>query len=78
MESSLDEMRDFLYSQIWRDINSELLIWLEDIRTKLEIEESHDEMCRFQGRAEVVRRLARLPEDMISILQMEANRGRSE
>jgi len=82
LRSNITEMRQFMYSNVWRDITNEMQAWLEDIRTQLEQAQDLDVLRRLQGNAEAVNRFLELPNSLIEVHEIEANaaelRNRSE
>lgn len=82
MERSLDsnlisssrELRDFILSSVWRDIRSELLLWLDDIRSQLEVANEVEVLRKLQGNAEAVNRMLRLPEILAEAAEIDNGR----
>ena len=80
MRSSVGQLKDFVDGVIWRDIQDELKLWLEDIRDQLE-DPGHElfpeDIKRLQGNAEAVRRVLELPRNLILNLEddLEAKNG---
>lgn len=72
--SSSREFRDFIISNIWRDIRSELLLWLDDIRSQLEVANEVEVLRKLQGNAEAVNRMLRLPEILAEAAEIENGR----
>lgn len=68
--SSAHELREFVRSNIWRDLKDELNIWLDDIRTQLEVESNVDVIRRLQGNAEAVNKILRLPEILAESMEI--------
>ena len=72
MRSSVGQLKDFVDGVIWRDIQDELKLWLEDIRDQLE-DPGHElfpeDIKRLQGNAEAVRRVLELPRNLILNLE---------
>jgi len=80
VRSSVGQLKDFVDGVIWRDIQDELKLWLEDIRDQLE-DPGHElfpeDIKRLQGNAEAVRRVLELPRNLILNLEddLEAKNG---
>lgn len=68
--SSYSQLSEFKqYSPIWHDIEYVLNEILEDLRTKLEIEESLPDIYRFQGRIEAIRIALDAPDLLLRALE---------
>jgi hypothetical protein len=74
LDSSARELRDFLISSVWRDMRGEMLLWLDDIRSQLEVESNLDVIRKLQGNAEAVNKFLRLPEVLAEALEIEHGR----
>lgn len=71
MSVSPEEINAFLRSPLWRLMKSEMEEWLEEIRSRLEVELDKDEIRLLQGNAKGVRTAIMLPEELK--LQLEAD-----
>ena len=59
------EWKDFAKSTIWTDIQEELMIWLEEIRSQLESDEVDlGEVKALRGSAKAIRHVLQLPENL--------------
>lgn len=73
LSATYDEHVALLNSLAWRDLSSEVRIWLDDIRSKLETEDDISEIKRFQGIAEACRHFINLPQSIVDTLRTESN-----
>lgn len=73
LRSNITEVRQFMHSNVWRDMHSEMEAWLNDIRDQLEQAQELDILRRLQGNAEAVNRFLQLPESLIEIFEIDAN-----
>lgn len=68
-------LKDFIEnSTVWRDMKSEMNVWLKDIRDQLENPEGHMSvrvLDRLGGNAESVRNLLVLPEVLLDIIDQQ-------
>lgn len=74
MRSTLEQLRDFFEGLVWRDIEDELRLWLDDIRNLLESPDGTpfiDDVRRLQGSAEAIRNVLKLPENLIHNKEIE-------
>lgn len=69
--SSETDFRNFLSSNLWRDLSNEMNAWLNDIREQLEITAEVDTIRRLQGNVEAVRRFLDLPQTLLDILEVD-------
>jgi len=69
--SSAGQFRDFIEGTIWGDILQEMDDMREGVRDALETVTDVEEFYRFQGRAEVLRDLRLLPEQILEALEDE-------
>jgi len=73
--STKGQMKDFIdYSPVWKDISSELNVWLEEIRNQLENNDGNMSsriLDRLGGNAESVRNLLNLPLVLLETLENE-------
>jgi len=67
--SSESDFRNFLASNIWRDLSNEMTAWMSDIREQLEITAEIDTIRRLQGNVEAVHRFLDLPQTLLDILE---------
>lgn len=67
LRSTPRAIEEFMKTVVWLDMKDIMEDWREDIRTQLETAEA-DDMYRFQGRADVVRRCLVLPQTMMEVL----------
>jgi len=72
--SNAREMRDFINSNIWKDLSYEVSRWLDDIRNQLEVENNSDIIRKLQGNAEAVNRFLRLPEVLVEAMEIDHGR----
>jgi len=72
--STAREMRDFINSNIWKDLSYEVSRWLDDIRNQLEVENNSDIIRKLQGNAEAVNRFLRLPEVLVEAMEIDHGR----
>jgi hypothetical protein len=72
LRSTIEDLRRFTFSNIWRDLSSEMTAWKEDIRDQLEICTEPQTLSRLQGNAEAVNRFLELPTSLIEILEVDA------
>lgn len=70
--ASVGELRDFANGIIWADIYREVNVWLNEIRSQLEVEEEMVVIRRLQGSAKACRDLLRLPDVLIDLAQQHA------
>ena len=68
MRSAAFHFKDFLESVVWEDLKNEMEEMRQSVRDALETCADHDEIMRFQGRAEVLRDLQLLPEEIHNAL----------
>jgi len=73
LHTNKTQLTEFIkYSPIWRDLKSELNVWLEDIRNQLENSDGNISpriMDRLGGNAETVRNVLALPEILLETLK---------
>lgn len=72
LRSSIQELQQFIHSNIWYDLSKEMLAWKEDIRDQLETMSELHTVSRLQGNAEAVNRFLELPANLIDLLQVDA------
>ena len=63
--SSASAFEKFLRSNIWRDMQYELNIWLKDIHEKMEDPESDKYVYKLAGNAETIRNVLAMPETVM-------------
>lgn len=75
---TLESARDFFeHSPIWRDIEREFNIWLNEIHAQLEndrLEFDHRQLDRLGGNAETLRNVLNFPEVYLEALEDQARR----
>jgi hypothetical protein len=69
--ATLQQFRDFRDSAIYRDIEAEIYLWLEDIAGQLETVTNYDELMRLQGSARACRNFLNLINIIITQLETE-------
>ena len=65
--SSAEDLKSFLDSSVWRDMKSEIELWLDKIHEALEDpdgEENNESTERLRGSAKALRRVLAMPEVM--------------
>jgi len=65
IEGTLDQHEAFQQSFVWKDVQRELLYWLEDARNHLEIEKESSQISHLQGVCEAIRHVVELPQLII-------------
>jgi hypothetical protein len=68
-KSSAFQIRDFMEGSVWEDIRNEMEAMRQSVRDSLETCKVRAEIYRFQGRAEVLRDLQLLPENMLAAME---------
>ncbi len=74
MICSLQDWKDFKSSRIWKDIQEEFNIWLDDIHTALEDNDGETldkTLHRLGGNAETLRRVLDFPEIIIDSIEVQ-------
>lgn len=66
--------RDFAKSLVWQDLSNEVQAWLDDVRSKLELEEDTTEIKKFQGIASACRYFLSLPDTIVSAYEGQINK----
>jgi hypothetical protein len=66
--STETDLRNFLSSNIWRDLSNEMDAWMQDIRAQLEVTQEIDILRRLQGNVEAVHRFLDLPQTLLDII----------
>ena len=72
-KSSVSMVEEFVEGCIWKDIECELHIWLNDVRDHLEDPEGIlklEELKKLQGNAEALRNVLDIPETIIRNIQI--------
>lgn len=69
VKSTIYDMKKFLESFVWKDIKEQMNAILEDVKNSLINCKDMDEILRFQGRAEALRDIQLLPEEILSALE---------
>ena len=68
--ASYQQYKDFIQSNLWADLQSEIKAWIEDIHGYLEHEDDLQEVYRFQGRVQSCKQLLALPERIMTTMDM--------
>ena len=68
-KSSLHEVDYFLGSHVYDDMRTDFDHWLEGAREKIESLRDFDEICRQQGRIDVLRDVISWAEDFRNIIE---------
>jgi hypothetical protein len=68
MSATLSQYRDFIASPIWRDIETEIRVWLTGLHAQLEVTTEPCELYRLQGRAQALQEVLQLPSTFIDAL----------
>ena len=69
VKSTIYDMKKFLDSFVWQDIKGQMNTILEDVKNNLINCKDMDELLRFQGRAEALRDIQLLPEEILAALE---------
>lgn len=69
---------EFLKSSLWADMEYELGLWLEDIRYALESADDYAALLRLQGNAEFVRKVKKLPANVLENIKEDLERESKE
>jgi len=77
-KSSPRMFEEFLKSYIWKDMEYEMDLWLDDIRHALENTEDHASLLRLQGNAEFVRKAKNLPVNVLDNIKEDIERESKE
>jgi len=67
-ESSHRDFKNFITSSLWRDMKKELGVWLEMARDECEEKETLKDVFKAQGKADAVRHLQEMPENIMESL----------
>ena len=67
--ASYRQVRDFVSSVLWIDLQTEIKSWIDDIHGYLENETDVQEIYRFQGRLQSCKQLLTLPERILSTME---------
>jgi len=71
IQSSIAKFEEFVESQIWKDLKSELIVWKEDIQSIQDNVSDEKELFRCQGRKEAINNFLVLPETIIDYLEQK-------
>jgi len=79
MISTVYDFEQFVRGSIWKDMQEELGIWLEEIQKSLENPEAEEAVLRrLQGNAETIRKVLMLPEVVMHNLKLELEEEENE
>lgn len=76
-KSTIVELEDFINSMVWKDLQYELNIWIEDIRRELESPDRTPDIYlirQLQGNLETVRKVLQMPQEVINNIKEDRER----
>ncbi len=74
LQASYERHKEYFNSSVHFDHQEELQSWLKDIYERIIAENDHDEIMRFQGRAQAMQEMLALPQRILDSFEIEAER----